>query len=124
MASKLLQPLRAAPFILGLSTFVFIVAWPAATSAHQLNSASGVAHGFQHSHVIKRNTYGNGFVAGHRAPTRHGNGMIIWSPAPNNQYGSLAPTMRIPNPSRIRPPRRATRNNIYIQQSTRKNRGR
>lgn len=77
------------------------LAAPSASLAHQLVHADGSIS--PHQHVYKRSGYGNGFISGHVAPTRHGHNMIIWSPAPSNSYGASAPPqMQIGKPDRQR----------------------
>lgn len=67
-------------------------------SAHQLSNLNGGT--VQHNHVYKRNSYGQNYTVGHVAPTPHGNDMIIWSPAPGNNFGSSPHQMRITKPRR------------------------
>lgn len=73
-------------------------------SAHQLFDLNGGT--VQHNHVYKRNSYGQNYAVGHIAPTPHGNDMIIWSPAPANDFGSSRNQMRIEKPRRPSKPTR------------------
>lgn len=79
---------------------VLAIATPVSIQAHQLANAHGQL--VSHQHVYKRGAYGQNFIVGHVAPTRHGHNMIIWSPAPSNGFGPAVPQMHITKPDRQR----------------------
>lgn len=87
----------AAGLLLALSVFCA----PISVEAHQLANARGAI--VPHEHVYRRAGYGNGLQVGHVAPTRAGNDMIIWAPAPSNGYDLPAPQLQIAPPSRRSP---------------------
>lgn len=98
MASKI-QIQRLIPVPLPALCAALLVPLPTQTvSAHQLTNINGTV--VPHQHVYKRRSYGNGYVVGHVAPTRHGNDMIIWSPAPSNAYGNSVPQVQVVKPDR------------------------
>lgn len=91
--------------------------------AHQLTNVSGTV--IPHQHVLKRSNYGDGFVVGHVAPTRHGHNMIIWSPAPSSAFGNTVPRMHIIKPnrhSRLHQQRNARTDKSLNQQLRQRNR--
>jgi len=98
-----LRTLLAAPLAALCSVAILVVMLigaPHTAYAHQLTNGHGTL--VPHQHVYKRRTYGQNFIVGHVAPTRHGHNMIIWSPAPSNTFGSAVPHMHITKPDRQR----------------------
>ena len=96
---------------------IAVLVWlPSTINAHQVTNLNGSAT-TTHHHAYKRTAYGSGLTSGHVAPTRHGNNMILWSPAPYNAYGSSSRQIRIVKPNRQRNihPRRATRNDTTLR---------
>lgn len=100
MARRLnIRSFLAAP-LFAVATAAVLTATPVSAQAHQLANAQGNL--VPHQHVYKRGTYGQNFIVGHVAPTRHGHNMIIWSPSPSNNFGSAVPQMHITKPERQR----------------------
>jgi hypothetical protein len=96
--TRFLQVFAASP--LSLCVSLLILALPTPAISHQLANSNGSP--VAHQHVFKRNAYGDGFVTGHVAPTRHGHDMIIWSPAPNGAYNTPPAQIQITPPQRKR----------------------
>jgi len=96
-----LRTLLAAPLAALCSVAILLtilIGAPHTAHAHQLTNGHGAL--VPHQHVYKRGSYGQNFMVGHVAPTRHGHNMIIWSPAPSNSFGSAVPQMHISKPDR------------------------
>lgn len=93
------QSRSSIPALVALVSTVSLTATsPQIAQAHQLVNPNGSVA--PHQHVYKRSGYGNNYITGHVAPTRHGHNMIIWSPAPTNSYGNSVPRMHIQKPGR------------------------
>jgi len=86
---------------------------PTTVFGHQLSTVNGTT--VQHTHVYKRNNYGQGITTGHVAPTPHGNDMVIWSPAPAAAYGKNVPRLQITQPRRRSNSKRSSGNSQYLQ---------
>lgn len=83
-----------------LGAALLLAGLPLNAWAHQLSNVNGNL--VPHQHVYKRNAYGNGYVSGHIVETRHGNNMIIWSPAPSSAFGNAVPQVQVVKPNRQR----------------------
>lgn len=87
--------------IITLIAAIGLCAVPRTADAHQLSNGRGAL--VPHKHVFRRVGYGNSLQTGHVAPTRHGNDMIIWSPAPSGAYDLPAPQVQFSAPDRSIP---------------------